>query len=793
MKKQRLLFAISQFYKGGAEVSLLNLLKKLDREKYDIDFLVLNQQPVRGAVSLIPDLPEHIRVFDAFREDRSSTFRRRVQRKLLCSENDLADYPSSALFFVRGRQYDWAFHIGEWWSPAFVAFKVRAQHKAIWIHTDIAAANSFRADDFFSFDDFFDRYLFVSQLSLESAVDSFPFLENRSLCIHNISDSESILAKSHESVDLPSALPRPIVLTCANIRPEKNHMRQLHAMKLLRDQGMDFTWVNIGSTADSALTYEILQQAAEYGLQDRFLFLGSRDNPYPYIADADVIAVLSDYESWSMVITEAMTLGVPVIATKTSGALEQIEDGVNGILTDFDAFSIAKKLEPLLLREEYRQSIRQELRDFSTRSIHGVLDAFSALISAPDAPEKQRGLLYVIDDINYRGGAHIATINQLRALSDSGRSITVFSASLPCIRVRNDLPRVRFISWTDCDANKLFHRRFTDCILDPSLPLSQKLLKAKMTWASKIRKNHAVFEKYVQPDLVSVFSGFDTACVMSESSPFRAQIADAAIRRKIQYIHTDYAAWKNFSAWTQKMTADDERIYGKFDCIVLLSDSICDRFNALYPSLSGKTTVNRNCISCEEIRKKSIRKPPVGHSIRFVTVGRVDSGKGYDRMLRVLEHLWDDGYSFEWTIIGSGVDFREISASFTYSRIADRVRLLGALDNPYPFMREADVFALFSYYEGLPNTIYESLILGVPVIATNVGGIASQITPGENGWLVPSSEKGIYDGLAHILTHPEEVCRYRENLKEYTYDNDSINTRTESILYGDSLFGQDAQ
>lgn len=556
-------------------------------------------------------------------------------------------------------------------------------------------------------------------------------------------------------------------------------------MKLLHERGLDFTWVNIGSTADSAYTNSLRQQAAEYGLQDRFLFLGSRDNPYPYMAQADLVAVLSDYESWSMVITEALTLGVPVLATKTSGALEQIENGTNGVLTDFDAADIAEKLGQLLSNPEIFGQMRKNLHGYAAKTNEGVLRSFRDLLGSESAaPVPGRRLLYVIDDVNYCGGAHIATRNQMNLLLAEGWDITVFSAVSPNVRTRCALPRIRFIGWPQCEADELYHRRLADCLTDSRLSCEQKRFKAKMTWASKIRKDPDVFHKFIQPELAQLFSGYDAACVMSEGSAFRRQIAEADIKRKIQYIHTDYAAWRCLSDWTKQITADDEELYAHFDLIVLLSDSICDRFNAIYPSLREKTTVNQNILLPEDIRKKAVKNPPIGTEVHFVTVGRVDSGKGYERLLRVLEKLYDEGYQFTWTIIGSGVDFHAIRANFTFSRISDRVRLLGALDNPYPYIREADVFALFSYYEGLPNTIYEALILGVPVIATNVGGIGSQITPGKSGWLVPNSEKGIHDGLAHIFLHADEITQYKENLKSYVYDNDTIKARTESILLG---------
>ena len=66
-----------------------------------------------------------------------------------------------------------------------------------------------------------------------------------------------------------------------------------------------------------------------------------------------------------MVITEAKILGVPVIATKTSGALEQIEHYVTDVLCEFDAVDIAEKLGRLLYDYEFQGKIRSNIIDFN--------------------------------------------------------------------------------------------------------------------------------------------------------------------------------------------------------------------------------------------------------------------------------------------------------------------------------------------------------------------------------------------------------------------------------------------
>ncbi|MBQ7363392.1 MAG: glycosyltransferase [Clostridia bacterium] len=776
----KLLFIINQFYKGGAESSLLNLLKKLDSEKYDIDLLVLNQCPVKNGVSLIERVPACVNVFDAYKENRKFSLINKVKERILLTPVQKNENTVGSYLFVRNKTYDWAFHVGEWWTPDFLATEVNARHKAVWIHTDITRAVTFSEEKFFSFDDCIDKYIFVSKRSLESCMDEYPFLRDKSECIYNILDTKEIRELSGEEVEenyFDTEL--PVLVTCANVRKEKNHLRQLHAMSILKERGVDFVWVNIGSTSERDRCEGLIRRAKELGLSDRFILAGPRDNPYRYMKRASAVTVLSDYESWSMVITEAKILGVPVIATKTSGALEQIEHGRTGMLTDFSEADIADKIEEFLSSPELQKTIRENIKN--SDNTDEILESFDKLVLTEDVTSHPKQLLYIIDDVNYGGGAHVATKLQIKELLREGVNISVFSAVTPNIKLRSELIGVKFLSWRDFPENQLYNRRFFDCMLDKSLTKEQKKFKRRLTRTAKRDPEYDVFGKMVLPEISKLFSEYKTVCVMSESSGFRAAVADSSAARKVQWIHTDYCEWKDKTEWTRTLTEHDGEIYSKFDCVVFLTEGIRDGFVALYPELRDKTAVNKNLMPVDTIVKKA--KPIEKNGVRFVTVARVDKYKGIDRMCTALLRLYEEGYRFSWTVIGNGDMLAEYTRTVEKSALGGAVELVGARSNPFPYVKEADVFALPSRYEGIPNTIYEALILGTPVFATDVGGIGTQVTPGENGWLVENDDGAIYEGLKYILDNPHEIAEYKNNLKSYHYDNEAVMDVTRTILF----------
>ena len=77
--KKRLLFIISQMYRGGAETSLVNLLNNLDPIKVEVDLLIFNQCPVKDAESILDEIPSWINIYDAYKH---FSRRKKISNKL---------------------------------------------------------------------------------------------------------------------------------------------------------------------------------------------------------------------------------------------------------------------------------------------------------------------------------------------------------------------------------------------------------------------------------------------------------------------------------------------------------------------------------------------------------------------------------------------------------------------------------------------------------------------------------------------------------------------------------------
>lgn len=370
--KKKILFVITQFYKGGAETSLLNLFHCLDSQKYEVDFLVLNQIEYQDATSLMGEIPNWIDVFDAVKNRgnglKLEQLAGKIYRRLFHTET----YVKSAVDFVKNRKYDVAISFGEWLSPAFLVKKVNAVKKYVWIHIDLDKADFVNKEELVKYDSRITGYIFASEKSRQSSIHRCPQMIEKSIVVHNILNRQNILSRAAEEVILPQAN-GSFLLSVGNLRIEKNYPRQIEVMRILKEKKISIKWICVGSTVDKNVYGEVSELLEKYQLKDDFILCGADDNPYKYMKRAKAVMVLSDHESWSLVISEAKVLGIPVIATNTSGAQEQIVNGETGIITSFQAEEIAGEIEEFLNDLELQNKIKKNLILDNTQNL-GILE-----------------------------------------------------------------------------------------------------------------------------------------------------------------------------------------------------------------------------------------------------------------------------------------------------------------------------------------------------------------------------------------------------------------------------------
>lgn len=232
---------------------------------------------------------------------------------------------------------------------------------------------------------------------------------------------------------------------------------------------------------------------------------------------------------------------------------------------------------------------------------------------------------------------------------------------------------------------------------------------------------------------------------------------------KLAWIHVDISEQKKSHAVFSSL--DEEReMWQRFDMVACVSEYVRDTFLKMFPSLGSKVAVCHNVLDAQEIRTLANYGTAAVEPRRFtfVSVGRLNMQKGYDRLINACICLFKQGLEFDVWIIGTGTMRDELQAKIREAGVENSVRLLGFIENPYPYVASADVFVAPSRTEGLSTVVAEALVLGKPVVATDCSGMSELLGASERGLIVDNSEQGIREGMREMLENTGTLERYRK-------------------------------
>lgn len=215
--------------------------------------------------------------------------------------------------------------------PAQFISYVSARKKLIWIHNDYKWVQQAGEGTDFSL---FDRIVCVSECTRKSFVEVLPRFAEKTMTLHNVMNLEFIREQAREPIEDSAFLTdKPVVLSIGRVCYQKNFVVIPKVASELA-KVMDFRWYILGSGPEDEVKL-VRDEIEKWGVGDKVILLGPRNNPYKYLAKASVFVMTSNYESYPTVINEALILDVPVVSNDIPSAHEMLTPG-NGLITDVE-------------------------------------------------------------------------------------------------------------------------------------------------------------------------------------------------------------------------------------------------------------------------------------------------------------------------------------------------------------------------------------------------------------------------------------------------------------------------
>ena len=244
-----------------------------------------------------------------------------------------------------------------------------------------------------------------------------------------------------------------------------------------------------------------------------------------------------------------------------------------------------------------------------------------------------------------------------------------------------------------------------------------------------------------------------------------------------------YARYGRSRLWlTEKI------IYRHADVLLTNSDRIRDDLRHRY--LDKRIQAIRNLLDLPNLRSRSPSDtPPLWH---IVSVGRLTAEKGHQYLIEAL-HLLNTKYNrqnFTATILGDGALQTDLAQLVNRYHLSDRIQMPGFCEDIFSMLSTAHLFVLPSLHESSPNALIEAMGIGLPCIASNVGGVLDLIDHQENGLLIPPRASGaLAEAINDLLTNQELAVYLGRNARrkiEEMFDSNRSIQQLEAV-YQDCL------
>ena len=363
----------------------------------------------------------------------------------------------------------------------------------------------------------------------------------------------------------------------------------------------------------------------------------------------------------------------------------------------------------------------------------------------------KKKVLFMLNDMNV-GGTEKAFLNLVDTMSPEEYEVTL----LLLRRWGGFLDAVP--DWVNVETIDGYDRLKRE-IMDPPLPIVKDYWKQGKLWRGagiawthllfKLIGDRAPYYRFVLWGTQKRRESYDVAVAFAGPTDVISVYLQEHIeaRIKVQWIHFDIRKFQ-FNAETAR------KLYPKFQHVFVVSEEARQALLHVLPEIEGITRTVPNVISARLCRQQAEQGEGFTDSYagtRIVTLGRLSEEKGQDIIPDVAAELAARGVDFRWYLVGDGKLRSVIEEKAAALGVSDRVVLLGTKTNPYPYLKDADIYVQTSVHEGFCITLGEAKTFDLPIVSTNCAGAHEQLDECENCAIVARTTGEIVDAVYNIM------------------------------------------
>ena len=299
-----------------------------------------------------------------------------------------------------------------------------------------------------------------------------------------------------------------------------------------------------------------------------------------------------------------------------------------------------------------------------------------------------------------------------------------------------------------------------------------KMLSSRLKFSLAIRKNNysnaqkaRVYWQKVSNVIEKNNKEYDIAISYAQGVPTFYVAEKVCAKKKLAWVNVSYKLEDEDRAF-------QEQFYDKYNKIVAVSDSAKNVFLETFNKYNDKLEIIYDINDTDFIKKMSVQGQSYNDNytgLRILTIGRLANQKGYDMALEACKILKEKGIEFKWYSLGIGPLKEEIEKYINENNLENNFKLLGVKSNPYPFIKDCDIYVQTSRFEGFGIAIAEARMLNKPVVTTRFDAVYNQMKDRKNGLVVDMNSQGIVNGILEVINNKEltnEIISYLKTEKK---------------------------